>query len=348
MRLPLATVAAESITYSKMCKGGASEKRTTDLKRLALRHSSGGVTYAVHDPLGHLAPNETTSGSMFIFCPQLTGVGAHDDGEIVPWVWVRPWMDLLTMTEQRWLLMDQQVDDVQRGNIESICPTEQDYLEFLHARRYLVPRRCSDGTSIYEAALVFAGACGGGPKDIHYKLPSKLMNWMHSGMMSDLSYKIKKWHGAWGDSRHSLRYSLLGGKDVGYPMYEVIGGNGCRYWFSKGCEGKVGQAHLQVDDGAVEVRPVVFMQGGPIDPFLGRSLSPGIQDHVLGTSQYRMPLSRAGKQPGLPNVDLIAPPLADPAAESRLVLEWSLENVRKARMVLTLQGEGDAWVIVPL
>ena len=326
--------------------GKTMEKRTTDLMKLVVRHTMGGAAYAVHDPLDPRAPNEVTSGSIFVFCPQTPGVGASPDCEIIPWVWVRPWADVMAMTAKEWLRLDQQVDEIQGGDLGNLCPTEDDYLAFMYARQYLVPRRCSDGTFIYEASLVLGAVGQQGAKEIPYKLPSKLARWMNSGAAGDLSHRVKKWHNAWTDSRHSLRFSSC--TDAGDPMYDFLDGVKHSLWFSKGRDGKVGQAHLLTGDGDIDARPVVFMLGGPVDPFFGRVLSPRVQDHILGVSAYMMPLSRAGKQPGLPRVALSLPPHADPATDPFLTLEWSLEGACGPRMVLTLQGQDDDWSILAL
>ena len=64
------------------------EKRTTDLKKLVVRRSLGGVAYAIHDPHAP-SPQGKDEGPMprclFLVCPQAPLNDFEGLGELLPW-----------------------------------------------------------------------------------------------------------------------------------------------------------------------------------------------------------------------------------------------------------------------
>ena len=61
-----------------------SEKRTTDMRRMLLRCTPGGVTYALHDPI--LSPEKDVGSvaRLFLICPQAPVNEFHAEGEFLP------------------------------------------------------------------------------------------------------------------------------------------------------------------------------------------------------------------------------------------------------------------------
>ena len=114
-----------------------------------------------------------------------------------------------------------------------------------------------------------------------------------------------------------------------------------------GHDDELGQAHMHLD-GREEVRAVIFQQGGPIDPFFGRPLSPGIQKHILGVSSYMMPFLRAAKHPSVPSAHVREVPGVACLEKNLMVLEWEPPRGQGLHMRLTLWRDELTWLIVAL
>ena len=93
---------------------------------------------------------------------------------------------------------------------------------------------------------------------------------------------------------------------------------------------------------------MILQQGGPIDPFLARPLSPDMQRHLLSSQSYMMPLHKNGKTPSSPKTAVVeVPQEGDCLLDSLMVLEWEAESPQ-AHMKLTLWYENDdsTWWVV--
>ena len=230
------------------------------------------------------------------------------------------------MTLQDWRQLDCQVEAVQFGDVDALGLNDDGFVSFLHAHQYIVPRPCSDGTVIFDALLGCPGTSTQTHETFLYKLPAKLAGWQ-SGKLADIHFKIKKGQNLWSSTLHSVWQEVDGSAgSVGGPVFEVSLGRLVR--FSMGHDGEVGQAHMQLDGRDEEVCPVIFQQGGPIDPFFGRPLSRGIQNHILGISSYMMSLLRAAKHPSLPSAHVREVPGVACLEKNLMVLEWNRPGVK--------------------
>ena len=131
-------------------------------------------------------------------------------------------------------------------------------------------------------------------------------------------------------------------------MFEKLDGVCANYWFTKGSNGVPGNVNMQSGNERPEALPVILQQGGPIDPFLGRPLSPDMQRHLLSSQSYMMPLRREGKTHHSPKTAVVeVPQEGDCLLDSLMVLEWEAESPQ-AHMKLTLWYENDdsTWWVV--
>ena len=325
------------------------EKRTTDLKKLGVRRSLGGVAYAIHDPHAP-SPQGKDEGPMprclFLVCPQAPLNDFEGLGELLPWVCAIDWRDITRMNAGDWEQMDHLTEAIQSGDLNFLSLDDTGFELFLRSKQYLVPQLCSDGTHIYEALLGALGTTALA-SPFHYRLPAKLAAWMDGGGLGSLTFKVKKSHGAWSDSKHYVWQEEERGGD---PVFEKLDGDGVctNYWFTTGSKGVPGNVNMQIGNGRPEALLVIFQQGGPIDPFLGRPLSPLVQQHLLSSQSYMMPLHRDGKTPSSPKTAVVeVPQEGDCLLDSLMVLEWEAESPQ-AHMKLTLWYENDdsTWWVV--
>ena len=299
------------------------------------------VVYAIHDPV----PWKTKGPSphcLFLVCPQEPLNDVDGLGELLPWVCMLDWRDITHMNASDWGQMDRMTAAIQSCDLDFLSLDDAGFELFLNSKQYLRKRPCSDGTHIYEA---FLGASGTTASPFHYRLPAKLAAWMEGAGLGSLTFKVGKWQHAWSDSKHYV-WRQEHGAD---PAFEKS--DGAHYWFTTGSKGVPGDINMQIGDGRPEALPVIFQQacqGGPIDPFLSRPLSPLMQQHLLSSQLYKMPLHRNTKKGHLPKtaVAVMESPQGD-CLDSLMALEWQAESPQ-ACMRLTLRYDNDDsiwWVV---
>ena len=322
------------------------EKRTTDLKKLGVRRSLGGVAYAIHDPHAP-SPQGKDEGPMprclFLVCPQAPLNDFEGLGELLPWVCAIDWRDITRMNAGDWEQMDHLTEAIQSGDLNFLSLDDTGFELFLSSKQYLVPQLCSDGTHIYEALLGALGTTALA-SPFHYRLPAKLAAWMDGGGLGSLTFKVKKSHGAWSDSKHYVWQEEERGGD---PVFEKLDGDGVctNYWFTTGSKGVPGNVNMQIGNGCLEALPVIFKQGGPIDPFLGRRLSPLVQQHLLSSESYMMPLLQSGNTSISPKTTVVeVPQETDCQLDRLMVLEWEAESpFAHMRLTLWYENNDSTW-----
>ena len=166
------------------------KKRTTDLKKLVVRRSLGGVAYAIHDPHAP-SPQGKDEGPMprclFLVCPQAPLNDFEGLGELLPWVCAIDWRDITRMNAGDWEQMDHLTEAIQSGDLNFLSLDDTGFELFLCSKQYLVPQLCSDGTHIYEALLGALGTTALA-SPFHYRLPAKLAAWMDGGGLGSLTF----------------------------------------------------------------------------------------------------------------------------------------------------------------
>ena len=323
------------------------EKRTTDLKKLVVRRTLGGVAYAIHDP-HDCTPQEKDEAPMmrclFLVCPQGPLNNFDGLGELLPWVCALDWRDIRRMNAGEWEQMDHLTEAIQFCDLNFLSLDDVGFELFLCSKQYLVPRLCSDGTPIYEALL---GALGmtALASPFRYLLPARLAAWMNGGSLGSLTFKVEKWQSEWSDSKHYVWQNEERGGD---PVFEKLDCGCANYWFTSGGNGVPGNVNMQIGNGSVEALPVIFKQGGPIDPFLGRRLSPLVQQHLLSSESYMMPLLQSGNTSISPKTTVVeVPQETDCQLDRLMVLEWEAESpFAHMRLTLWYENNDSSWRVV--
>ena len=134
-----------------------SEKRTTDLMKLVVRRGSGGVAYAIHDPVPWKEDKGPMPHCLFLVCPQEPLNDFDGLGEPLPWVCALDWRDITRMNAGDWGQMDRLTEAIQSCDLNFLSLDDTSFELFLCSKQYLVQRLCSDGTHIYEALLEALG-----------------------------------------------------------------------------------------------------------------------------------------------------------------------------------------------
>ena len=177
-----------------------SEKRTTDMMKLVVRRGSGGVAYAIHDPVPWKDKGPRPH-CLFLVCPQEPLNDFDGLGELLPWVCMLDWRDITHMNASDWGQMDRMTAAIQSCDLDFLSLDDAGFELFLNSKQYLRPRPCSDGTHIYEAFLGASGTTALA-SPFHYRLPAKLAAWMEGAGLGSLTFKVGKWQHAWSDSKH--------------------------------------------------------------------------------------------------------------------------------------------------
>ena len=316
-----------------------SDKRTTDLVQLVVRRTEHGVLYAVHDPRGAVEPPDETLNCLFLFCPQGPLNVASEGLSPTPWVCICKWQDLLLMDEDAWIRMDKCVDYGEARHLAQTWVDSDWPLDPSDSLQPLYQQTCRDGTIVFEAFLPSLSVVSIASR-IHYRLPAKLAAMMVGGTFAPLSFRAQKWTHAWDDSRHLVTPPVAG--RCGDPIY-VMGRYTCRFSFG-GVE-CIGVAYLEHDGRVIDVRPVVLRQGGTVDPFFQRTLSPAVQAHVLGVRPYKLPFQGPSvKKAGLP---LTPVQVAAGDSPHKLVVEWTPEG-GQSTVQLTMVHVDKLWLFEEL
>ena len=219
------------------------------------------------------------------------------------------------MDEDAWIRMDKCVDDGQVRHLRGVGSDRP--LDPSDPLQPLYPQTCRGDTFVFEAFLPSVCVLSIASR-IHYRLPAKLAAMMVGGTFAPWSFRAQKWTHAWDDSRHLVTPPVAG--RCGDPIY-VMGRYTCRFSFG-GVE-CIGVAYLEHDGRVIDVRPVVLRQGGTVDPFFQRTLSPAVQAHVLGVRPYELSFQRPGKKAGLP---LAPAQVAARDSPHKVVMEWTPEG----------------------